>query len=805
MPGCCERIGEILGQTGSPGCFTARRTATAEDLHLTVQGLGRLRLPISQSQAVKLCRLARPARYGRGEKTLLDRRVRDTWEIPKSRVKIDLRRWNRTLVPVLEALRADLGLAAGCRLKAELHSFLIYGPGQFFLPHKDSEKADAMVATLVVTLPAPFQGGALVVEHQGETVVHRSSHERLSFVAFYADCRHEVRPVQKGYRITLTYNLILAGGKSADAAGAAEPAVVESLAQCLREHFETPLPSRRWRDEGAPAEPPSRLVYLLDHEYTEHGLAWPRLKGDDAARAAALKAAAERCGCELVLALADVHETWSCMEPGWDEPWRGRHRSWRFDEDEDDEEPRDDAGDGDAGDADAYELGDFIDGEITLTHWIDQAGKKAMPLVSRVSGDEVCCSTPSSELRPYASEYEGYMGNYGNTMDRWYRRAALVVWPRERGFAVRAEASPAWALQTLERRIGTGGAGEAAASLLPFWEDVAYREDCDSLLGGTLRVADGLAAPELAASLLQPFRIEALTPEDAPALVSLTRRYGEGWARRLLSGWSGGPRRGRWLDESRERSWLAGLPRLCEALSGAGDAAGATVARLLLRDRWEALLRWIGEVRRPARPSQRDQAVAALSVPLLGILGAAGVIAADDLRDEVVAAVCADENEPLLPGLVQAVRTAAGEEASGSRAAPALEALMRHCIRRLEARLARPARGEGDWSIALPDGCRCELCRGLGAFLADPTRQRLEWPLAEQRRRHVHQRLEATELPVRHETRRSGRPYTLILSKTKELFEREARERQSWQSDLAWLRQRRPAGAGAGRRPRRGG
>src|SRR5215208_209555 len=175
MSGNRERIGEILGKTGSPGCFTARRTATAEDLHLTVQGLGRLRLPISPPQAIKLCRLARPARYGQGEKTLLDLRVRNTWEIPKRRVKIDLRRWNRTLLPVLEALRADLGLAAGCRLKAELHSFLIYGPGQFFLPHKDSEKAGAMVATLVVTLPAPFKGRTLVVEHQVDKVVHRGS------------------------------------------------------------------------------------------------------------------------------------------------------------------------------------------------------------------------------------------------------------------------------------------------------------------------------------------------------------------------------------------------------------------------------------------------------------------------------------------------------------------------------------------------------------------------------------------------------------------------------------------------------
>jgi hypothetical protein len=31
---------------------------------------------------------------------------------------------------------------------------LVYGKGQFFLPHQDSEKDDAMVGTLVVSLPS---------------------------------------------------------------------------------------------------------------------------------------------------------------------------------------------------------------------------------------------------------------------------------------------------------------------------------------------------------------------------------------------------------------------------------------------------------------------------------------------------------------------------------------------------------------------------------------------------------------------------------------------------------------------------
>jgi hypothetical protein len=55
-----------------------------------------------------------------------------------------------------------------------------------------------------------------------------------------------------------------------------------------------------------------------------------------------------------------------------------------------------------------------------------------------VDGDEVCASTPTGDLKPRDSEYEGYMGNWGNTLDRWYHRGAIVVWPREQAFANRA-------------------------------------------------------------------------------------------------------------------------------------------------------------------------------------------------------------------------------------------------------------------------------------------------------------------------------------------------------------------------------
>ena len=110
------------------------------------------------------------------------------------------------------------------------------------------------------------------------------------------------------------------------------------------------------------------------------------------------------------------------------------------------------------------------------------------------------------------------------------------------------------------------------------------------------------------------------------------------------------------------------------------------------------------------------------------------------------------------------------------------------CAARLRVRLARPQRAPGDWSIELPaGGCACDLCDTLRAFLSDKSRRTFEWPLAQQRRQHIHSRIDAAELPVSHLTRRQGRPYTLVLSKTDALFAREREARIRDESDLEWL------------------
>lgn len=75
----------------------------------------------------------------------------------------------------------------------------------------------------------------------------------------------------------------------------------------------------------------------------------------------------------------------------------------------------------------------------------------------------------------------------------------------------------------------------------------------------------------------------------------------------------------------------------------------------------------------------------------------------------------------------------------------------------------------------------------MTGFLRDAQAVAMEWPLAKDNRGHVHGEIDAHGLPVTHVTRREGRPYVLVLTKTEALFEQEAAQRRAWGAELRWL------------------
>ena len=761
-----EEVTTALAAIGGKGTFATEIACDTEALRVVVEGVGPLRLPISPATARKLQAIAKPAPFGRRDRTLHDTSVRDTGEIAGSRVEVDAR-WSPVLERKLSVIANRLGLNG--KLVAVLDKLLVYGPGQFFASHQDSERADDMVGSLVVLLPSKHQGGALVVQHHDDRVVlgeaPRGSKE-LMLIAFYADCQHEVQPVTSGHRIALTYHL----HHRAAGARRAPRTAVDRLATSVEAYFATAVPIRY---SNAPPQPPDRLIYLLDHQYTQRSLSWKRLKGADRRRAAALREVAERLDCEVFLALADVHESWSC-----ENDWSGYER-YGYDEDEDDEDAEV------AGD-DEYTLVDLIGSDVQLRHWIGPDDAPAQAVSVSPSSDEVCFTRASVDMDPFQSQHEGYMGNYGNTVDRWYHRAAIVMWPRARNFVLRAKVSPSWAAKEIKKQIAAGATDAARArvkDLSPFWSEVAGQETGERFVADLLAVAAALGDASLASDLLSPLGPHRLGARTMTAFAALVERFGPAWGERIFSTWA---ERARWSTPP----WLSSLPQLCQALMAAGEHGATVAVWLLTREVASFEDRHVSMLKLPSHEVEKREQVKHLD-ELLSLLEAAASLQAGPIRDELLAFLTSPATAlPLLSAGVLLQECRASHPPATLRAL-GLGALHRYATSSLEKSLAAPPRSPDDWSIAPPPGCACELCRDLAAFLSDRQRIELAWPLSEERRRHIHGVIDRHRLPVTHVTRRSGRPYTLVLTKQRALFERDAALRAQQQVLLSWLRKER--------------
>ncbi|MGH3254320.1 MAG: hypothetical protein ACRDOU_02770 [Streptosporangiaceae bacterium] len=87
--------------------FSVELTAKMDDLNLEVEGFGHVKFPVTPAKARKLLGLGQPARFGRGEETVTDPEVRDTWEIPKHLVRAQ---WNgATLKDILATVKEVTG------------------------------------------------------------------------------------------------------------------------------------------------------------------------------------------------------------------------------------------------------------------------------------------------------------------------------------------------------------------------------------------------------------------------------------------------------------------------------------------------------------------------------------------------------------------------------------------------------------------------------------------------------------------------------------------------------------------------
>jgi len=751
-------LASLLSTVSRPGDFFAAGKIELLAPSLEVEGVGPVALPLLPEQAKRIIGVADAAPYGRGEQTVVDPAVRRCWQVGPDHVRLGGRHWAMTLDRIVT--RVTEGLGVSDPVTAEFYKLLVYEPGSFFVGHRDTEKAPGMFATLLVVLPSSFEGGELLVRHQGREArlaLRCDEPAEAAFAAFYADCVHEVLPVTAGHRLTLAYNLVRVGkGRPPKPPDYAEQQ--GSIATRLR----------AWRDSKTQpdADLPEKLVYLLDHAYTPAELGFPALKGADAAAAGVLAAAAQQAHCDLHLALLTVEESGAAE---YADTYRSRRSRWDQEED-------------------AFEAGEVSDRSVELSEWRRLDGKEAVLGPVPVEEDEFSPPDACDDLTPDEEHFHEATGNEGASFERTYKRAALVLWPSERLFAVLSQAGLPVTLPYLDdfaRRWAESGenqqsrlwqeAHDLAGHMLAQWpkqgEYQRHRTASDAArMLVSLTGLDDTAAIE--GFLTEVTAESCFEKGDNDAIMgalgrlpptrrsSLIERVVAGRAAVSLGACANLLARAvaEWQDQ-RTPDLVRAATQLIEALPG--DPAHA-VPRLSWQD--------------------SPKVDASVVVDLLTALCAIDEAVAKHAVDHLLAW---PKTYGLDAVLVPATRTLL-DPAMPSCAA-AMEKLRTACLAHLRARVAGPLAPPTDWARRADFSCRCPRCSELARFLADPERRTWVFKAAEADRRHVEDTIKGACCDVDVTTDRRGRPYSLVCTKNQASYERRAKQRTGDLENLARL------------------
>lgn len=312
-----EQLAQAIAESVKAARFCTSGELELTDPGLEVEGLGIINFPLKRGLAKKLIAHCDVAPFGKGTKTLVDTKVRKTFELDPARFRLSAA-WQSAINELTRTIAVALGLPVD-QLQATLYKLLVYEKGGFFVPHRDSEKLNRMVASLIIVLPNEFQGGGLIVRHAGKKrkfpFAAPATGKQAGYAAFFADCEHEVERVEYGHRLCLTYNLALQAKPKSKGRLQADDEPLSPLVAAVHS----------W---GAlqGSEP---LVFALEHHYTERGLSLDLLKGSDRQLADLVIPAAEQADCHAHLAQVTRHLVQEADDGSYGE-W-GRYSRYRED------------------------------------------------------------------------------------------------------------------------------------------------------------------------------------------------------------------------------------------------------------------------------------------------------------------------------------------------------------------------------------------------------------------------------------------------------------------------------------------
>jgi hypothetical protein len=450
-------------------------------------------------------------------------------------------------------------------------------------------------------------------------------------------------------------------------------------------------------------------------------------------------------------------------------------------------------------------VGEVYEDEIVLDGWKTSDGKPVQLASLACESSQLISATPVDDWTPTRQDYEGYTGNAGNTLDRWYHKSAIAIWPDDQHFEIITQMSLEFAIdQLLEMRTELPQLDEdlleqacddcqrLAEAIIHHWPNRVHDhrygdQDRQPWLHAFTLELPKFDDPQLVGDLLRTVAARDWHLQLDRLVVTSLRRMGPAailpllrdllqfdpppnpYGRRFLEG----------LPE-RDASWLLKLTsdRQQTGLSVNEIEALLTIAAKKLSDH---------AVRLESEDSHRADAPTSAWL----MLCKAVIAWADgEQRDELLRSLLSLPSR--CPGVFElrkiqvpsATKLCEFSLKRHDELPPALASWTAELRRTLQDATTVEPQPPPDFRRRSETGCDCPYCRQLSEFLQHPHLETTQIAARADRRDHLEQVIHHHRLDVRATLVRAGSPYSLELTKTNASYDKDLKR---YRSDLKLL------------------
>ena len=595
----------------------------------------------------------------------------------------------------------------------------------------------------MIQLPSDYDGGQLTVFHRGKQTEYNFSGPeacyKFYYAAFYADCQHEIKPVTKGYRLCLIYNLLYRGVDVCPA-----PADNEKQVSAIVSAMTA------WNEDAASDDSPEMMTYMLEHKYCEASLSFELLKNGDRAVAEVLIQAKVRGNFDLCIGNVHLTENWSAYHDDWDD--------------------------------DDYTPGELCDEELRLENVRSCDGEKMSRRID-ISRDSFVPENFFDSIDPDEEEFEEATGNEGATLYKQYNWAALLLWPVKQRAAVIGLDNM---IQIFEQDIKKGknetrlvaAAKEIMAGLRDGFGASTYVRVLQSLLL--------LDNKELIVECLDTIVKNTSSYSNivgsssfCKAVSTIGNKYG--WSLLMAP-----------LKAMFEKCASDAVEVYCQFLLKTFSDQVEDEQKKLCKCLTAAYVNFL--VSEPdatpvSQPSSsaycygRTKIVHRSKEYVCRVVKTLKSFACDDLLVSFVNTLRA---KPVRYPILNTVGPAILDISRAAAIDGSLQELLSYCTSKLEKSIQKIPT-PSSYARPVKFSCSCNDCVPLKQFLQHPDKEIQRFRMSEKRRYHLELQIRGLA-DVTHSTERIGSPHTLVVTKTQEAYERAVKKHEAKQTLLATLR-----------------